>query len=292
MDRNRLDLRTCTVISSYDGEGGGRITVAYNDPKYGKGESKNAFPLIPKTFQSIPKQGESVFVFDTGSRLLYIGPIIPEMQQLNKSSHIISDAAFDDGRAHLSTPIINIPECEGCFADEKDIAIYGRLNTDIILSENEVRIRCASRKANPSKKSEFTYNRDNPSFLKLKYYETPLVVNINDVSTNNVIEKKVKSTATLVGQEINLISTEGSPWFNTANRKNNEISDEDMAQIIEKAHALPYGDVLVDFLQKFLSAFNNHVHKYPLLPPCKTDEIMTLNSYNFLDMISKNVRCN
>ena len=68
------------------------------------------------------------------------------------------------------------------------------------------------------------------------------------------------------------------------------ISDDAMKEIIEKAHQLPYGDILIEFLETFRNAFTTHVHPYPGLPPCVTDEVINTTTYNLNDMLCKNVR--
>ena len=40
-----------------------------------------------------------------------------------------------------------------------------------------------------------------------------------------------------------------------------------MTNIIKKAHQLPYGDILVDFLSDFVNMFKSHVHTYHETPP-------------------------
>ena len=68
------------------------------------------------------------------------------------------------------------------------------------------------------------------------------------------------------------------------------ISDQTMNEIIEKAHQLPYGDILIEFLEIFRKAFISHVHPYPGLPPCSTDDVIKTTSYNLKDILSENIR--
>ena len=140
------------------------------------------------------------------------------------------------------------------FPKTEDIAIYGRKDTDIILSDDDIRIRSGARLYDESTPTLVNFNKRSPSFIKLKYYPNELL-------------NGVKSTATIVADKINLISPQGLPFFNVTDT-NEGISDEEMKKIIEKAHKLPYGDELIEFLCYFLKMFKSHTHKYHNMPPC------------------------
>ena len=59
-----------------------------------------------------------------------------------------------------------------------------------------------------------------------------------------------------------------------------------------KAHQLPYGDVLVEFLKLFVRTFSSHVHPYPGLPPCQTTDYLETTSYDLDKILSESVRIN
>jgi hypothetical protein len=122
------------------------------------------------------------------------------------------------------------------------------------------------------------FNRLTPSFIKLKQHGTNF--------SNNTC-----TTATIVSENINLISTVGTPEFNVSD-VNESIRDEEMAKIIETAHQLPYGDKLVDFLKLLLKAFNAHTHNYHNLPPIPDMTYNAVNNFNLNDILSKNVKIN
>ena len=67
--------------------------------------------------------------------------------------------------------------------------------------------------------------------------------------------------------------TKRNNWMllNELLNKDGQISDKDMQKILDEAHVLPYGDVLVDFLMAFLQMFKAHTHKYPNDRPCPDD---------------------
>ena len=76
--------------------------------------------------------------------------------------------------------------------------------------------------------------------------------------------------------------------------------DEAMAKILEKAHKLPYGDVLCDFFSLFLKMYMSHVHPYPGMQPivADPDSLAFLTKYgtdkNVLEdkLLSKDIRIN
>jgi hypothetical protein len=125
---------------------------------------------------------------------------------------------------------------------------------------------------------ECEFNNLTPSFIKLKQHDTQF--------SNNTT-----TTATIVSENINLISTVGTPEFNVSD-VNESISDEEMAKIIETAHQLPYGDKLVDFLKLLLKAFNSHTHNYHNLPPIPDMTYNAVNNFSLNDILSKNVKIN
>lgn len=227
-----------------------------------------AFPLLPKTFRTKPKVGECVLIItednnSQDSQRYYIGPVISQPQFMDYDSYILSATSLLKGslKRPEKAPSLN-PNTYGCFADDEEVAVYSRGDTDVILGNKDIRIRCGARKTNDTD-GGFQFNRLNPSYLKLTQHDGQLI-------------DKSSSTATLVAENINLLSVNGNPGFDLTNR-NGQITDEEMNNIIEKAHALPYGDVLIDFLQMFLQMFKSHTHKYANMPPCPDDNSKKLD---------------
>ena len=240
---------------------------------YDRGKAINAipwaFPLMPKMIHVKPKVGESVLVFtmgelDGGGQRFYIGPIISQPQFMQYDSFIGgSSRLLDNTTLGPEKAPSTDPNTEGSYATNDDVAIYGRRDTDIVLGDEDLLIRCGSRKFSELD-GGFVFNKRNPSFIKMKEHRQSL------------IDGSATST-TIVGDSINLISNNGSPYIDTTGGKNEQITDDEMNKIIEKCHVLPYGDVLIDFLQMFLQMFKAHTHKYPGLPPCPDDTSKQLN---------------
>ena len=80
------------------------------------------------------------------------------------------------------------------------------------------------------------------------------------------IGDSVNSTATIVADKINLLSTSSPNSYKMTDRKA-LIDDKELEKVIQSAYKLPYGEKLVEFLQVFVEAFMNHTHDYSMLPP-------------------------
>lgn len=292
---SEVNIRLCEVISVEDKLKSGRIKVRLlpDDKQKSIEDIPYAFPALPKAFNILPKKGEAVIVFLTvggrgDSNRYYLGPIISQLQNLSYDG--FSSGALSNYPDSLIKPKPShdlIPEAKGAFGNDEDIVIYGRKGTDIILKENDIRLRCAARIDDNESKIGKSFNRLNPSYLKLKYSETPTLV----TGENTGVEYKYNSTATLVADQINLIGNNAKQYFNTTDNED-LISDEEMMKIIAQAHVLPYGDVLVDFLKYFLKMFKEHAHPYPGMPTILPSGNENFFNYNLDKMLSQNVRIN
>lgn len=271
-----------------------------------------AFPLLPKMLHIKPKIGEAVFIINAddeapNGQKYYIGPIISQPHKMYDEIAESATALLDGGAKIEEEAPQNVEKTIGAFAKDDEIAVYGRKNSDIILSDNDIRIRCGVRLSNEIKKDEIGFNRGAPAFIKLKYYPTPLDSNQNkiyDSITDEILSDEYGehtttfSTATIVADKINLLSPNGDPYVNISDRNEN-ISDEEMQNIIETAHQLPYGDKLVHFLTLLLKMFKSHTHKYDNLPPCPDTESLKfdlefgMTEEEYKDkLLSKDVRIN
>ena len=253
---------------SFD-KGLGRIKVYIKGPKSqgsdGNTEDKDlpwCFPLLPKHLSVTPKIGESVLIFvfsdnQQHSDRLYIGPIISQLPLLDKDPFLFS--SLDGFTFGLTEPKVNpkqIPELNGVFPEPHDISIQGRYNTDITQKNNEVVIRAG-------KFETITPNNNNPYPFKFNTRTQGYIQIKNDVivvpKNNNQNEQK-GSVTNIVSNKINLIThADGSPRFNITNQ-DNLISDDELANILDQAHQLPFGDVLLQYLILMKEALFNHVH--------------------------------
>ena len=232
------------------------------------------FPLIPKMFNVYPKEGESVFVFcqdpNFKTTRFYIGPIISQEQKMFYDSYTASKAALPEGLIDLNKSSKLNPKSKGLYPEIEDIALIGRKSSDIIIKDDEVQIRAG--KNNPENYEE--YNRQNPSYIQVKRNSSG-----NITSTN------------IVADNINLISHNSPTTFNVT-EPNTLIDDESFDDILKRAHVLPYGDLLVEFMELFRKAFLNHVHPYPNMKPTPDETIIKLSQKDLQTLLSKSIRIN
>lgn len=290
---SNINIKACEVISVDDSFESGRIKVKLypEDSRRDMEDIPYAYNLLPKMFTVLPKVGETVLVLlttsgDGFSNRYYIGPVISQIPKMEYDGHFSGSLSnFPDSLVKPKVAHTLITEAKGAFGDKEDVAIYGRKGTDIILKENDIRVRAGARLDSNNKIGK-EFNRLNPAYLKLKYSDTPTIV-----TTKNGEEIKYSSTATLVADQISLIANNASNYFNTTDNVD-LISDDEMKKIIETAHVLPYGDVLVEFLKYFLRMFKEHAHPYPGMPTILPSGNEGFFNYDLDKILSKNVRIN
>lgn len=268
-----------------------------------------ASPLIPKMLHVKPKVNEAVLVFvendgQANAKRYYVGPIISQPQNMFFDDFFSYSATktLGGGVGKKLTSIDNIPDAIGTFPENDEIAVIGRKNSEIILGDNDVRIRAGVRKTNPvtekiSEDAGTVNARISPAFIKVCTYEQPLITEPKIGERN--AHTSTNSTATIYADKINLISPNGDGSFELSG-KGESISDKKMKDIIERAHKLPYGDVLCDFFSLFLKMYMNHSHPYPGMPPLNADPDSAIfwekynSDKNSLEdkLLSKDIRIN
>lgn len=292
-NRNNMIIKICRVISVDDPLKGDRIKVRLypEDSKHSDDMIPYAYPLLPKMLHILPKVGESVLILLTGvgdgySNRYYIGPIVSQIQTIADSVvHALS--LYPDTDTPPQMAHTKIPDTKGAFCEDEDIAIYGRKGCDVIMKENDIRIRCGARIDDGTSLVGQSFNRLSPAYIKMKYNQTPKSV----IHEKTGFEQKYNSTATIVADQINLIANEGRTYFGTTDNVD-LITDEEMENIMKKAHLLPYGDTLVEFLRYFLRMFKEHAHPYPGLPTILPSGHQDFFNYDLNQILSKNVRIN
>ena len=304
-------IRIGKVVSvTSDVNDGERIKVRIKNVDDKTNNLADAFPLLPKMLHVKPKVGEAVFILcaddNPNSQRYYLGPIISQYQNMYKDGYDFGAMKLIGGEGTPETGISNIPKTHGAFAANDDVAIYGRKNSDIILGDTDVRIRCGVHLTNKLNTTDIAFNKTNPSFIKLKYHESPIDVKKpywNGSDFEYKTSSALESSANIVAQEINLISCDsGNPNIKVTNTDiktsssdndgNEGISDADLAKFIESAHPLPYGDVLIKFLYVLIQAFKNHTHRYHQMTPVPDITYNNLDSFDLNTLLSKNIRIN
>lgn len=300
-NRDNMVIKICTVISVDDPLKGDRIKVRLfpEDSRKSENEIPYAYPLLPKMLHILPKVGESVLILLTGvgdgnSNRYYVGPIVSQIQTI-ADSVVNALSLYPDTDTAPQMAHTKIPDTKGAFCEDEDIAIYGRKGCDVIMKDNDIRIRCGARISENNNNSFLkqlnytptTFNNLSPAYIKMKYNQTPVSV----IHEKTGFEQKYNSTATIVADQINLIANEGRTNFGTTDNVD-LITDEEMENIMKKAHLLPYGDTLVEFLRYFLRMFKEHAHPYPGDPTILPSGHQDFFNYDLNQILSKNVRIN
>ena len=267
-----------------DPNGGDRIKVRLKeDSNAADTDIPWCFPMLPKMNYVIPQPGESVFVFVSRKGKYFedrfwIGPII---SQLNKISY---DPFYYSARSLLSSGYVPPEEnpvrnknASGIYPDRNDIAMIGRYNTDIVHKNNVLNIRCGI----TSQDDKTSFNSKDLGFIQMSYKHR------TDKNGNNPYNTAIN----IVSDRINLISYNSSVKFNTTDSKE-LITDSVMQQILDKAHALPYGDTLIAFIKLFLNSYKTHVHSYPGMPPIIDKNMTDLLSFNLDSILSSSIKIN
>ena len=247
-----------------------------------------AFPLLPKMIHILPKNCEMVMiinrVFDNEhSDRLFLGPVISQPQFMYEETNENSALRVLDGtRVGADENIESHAEVIGTLPKNEDVAILGRKDSDIILKDDDIRIRCGVKKTDEYDKTKFAFNSVHPAFIKLKHY-----------SGNDNTESEYKSVINVVADKINLIGTDSRDKFNV-NDTEELISDDEVGRFVDEAHQLPFGDKLIEFLRIFITAFQSHTHPWVGrgMTPCKDTTYKALAGYNLESILSTTIRIN
>jgi len=261
----------------------------------GKASVKNlpyAFPLLPKTIQTVPKVGECVLIIcseleNNESNRYYIGPVISQPQKQYSDSYNYGRGTalnlLQGGSLEPLERLSNYEDTNGSFPKVNDVALVGRKSEDIILRDGEIDLRCGIRQVNgdnnPNLVGDVIFNKINPSYIQMKYKRG---IGFSD-------KQEADSVINLVADKINIISHKDKNQLSLTD-KNELIKSSEMDYIMSQLHQLPYGDILVRCLEIIRDSIVNHVHPYPGLPPCNDFYLKNLIGTDFNKILSDNVR--
>jgi len=265
------------VVITEDPTDGGRIKVKIPDidNKTSNDELPWCYPLLPKFFHVYPKVGEMVRIFiedikyPTRSRF-WMGSIISQPQNIAYDSIYTALSTTNMALTNPQPAVNTYPDAAGIYPLKEDVAIVGRVNTDIILRINEVHLRAGKHEND----NVLKLNTKNPATISMIFEP---MKSATDFYSNTIIQS----------DKIAILSHEGKPQFKSA-----RLTPEDRVRIFEDGHPIVRGDVLVEALNIFKNALINHIHGYAKLPADKTDIINTLESINFDNMLQKNIVIN
>lgn len=106
-----------------------------------------AFPLLPKTFRTTPKEGEAVLVItanlgNTSSQRYYIGPIISQPQFFGNTPRDVAESVLQTSKGKTSrvvplTAYSKQKGTKGAFPNDNDVAVIGRGQEDVVLKYSD-----------------------------------------------------------------------------------------------------------------------------------------------------------
>ena len=262
-----------------------------------------AFPLLPKTFQSIPKEGEAVLILSekgSKSQRYYIGPIISQPQY---NTYALKKFGTSLLKTHDTNPlerISNDDDTTGSFPKPSDVAIIGRGAEDILLranngsgeltdavNESEIQLRAgirseATNSSNPNMIGNIIFNGADPAYIQLKYKKG--LTKKQDQESNSIIN--------MVANRVNIMSNKDDNIKHNLKDQNLMIADDKMDEIMSQLHQVPMGDKLVELLKIMKGCIMHHVHPWAGMEQCGDwgGYINKLDGYDIESILSKYVR--
>jgi hypothetical protein len=254
------------------------------------------FPLMPKTFQTVPKKDELVLIlFEEGdndkSQGYYIGPIISQ-PQFQEDCYYTKGTSLLNARNEkpLAGILTGLP---GSFPNSEDVAVEGRGKEDIILryredKTSEIDIRAGIRK-NPNSTDDknivgnVIFNNTDPAYIQLKY----------KAGLASKQKNQANSVINMIADRINIISNKDNN-INSEDIHNPKdlVTEENMDNVMDKLHQVPMGDKLVELLKIMKGAIMHHVHPWAGMEQCGDwpGYINKLDGYDIDSILSEYVR--
>jgi len=265
------------VISIDDPTDGGRIKVKIPDldNRTSNNDLPWCYPLIPKFIHAYPQEGEIVRVFIEDIKFpersrFWTGSVISQPHKIGFDSIYTALSTTNMAVTLPERAPSTFPDAEDVFPLKTDVAIVGRVNTDVILRINEIHIRAGKHENNNILK----LNTKNPGQISIIYEP--------EKGTDNYYSNTI-----IASDKIALISHKGNPQFKAA-----KLTSDDRNNIYENAHPIARADVLVEALNVIRTALITHIHGYSNLPADKNSIITDLENLNFEAIQQNNVVTN
>lgn len=265
------------VVSIDDPTDGGRIKVkiAGLDNKTSNVNLPWCYPVMPKFFHIYPKVGEMVRIFIEDMKFpersrYWEGPIISQPQKIDFDTSYTALSTTNMGLTNPEPAVSTYPDADGVYPLIEDVAIVGRVNTDIILRINQVSIRAGKHEDG----NVLKLNVKNPATIDMIFEP---IGNTPEYYSNTIIQS----------DKIAILSHDGNPQFKAA-----RLTPADRQRIFEEGHPLGRADLIVEALKVIRNAIVNHIHPYSNVPSDKTAIINSLESINFDAILQKNIVIN
>lgn len=316
------------------GTGGLRVLVKLyvdkNEEKLINGkvvsEVAYAYPLLPRTIQSIPKIGEGVLVItshlgDKDSQRYYIGPLLSQPQFWEYEKYYggrgTANALTDSKQTEPVESIDKIPETKGAFPGPNDVAIIGRGGSDVIIRDpkpsvatdsldfvntEQIALRCGIRLANTqnpniNEQGKINFNTSDPTYIQMLYAQGLFYgdTNIYPTTMGNMGQKQPSTfnngAINIVADKINLMSHNDFPSNINLAAQPELITEEDLQHAIDNLHNMVYGDVLIKYLELLRRAIVEHTHPFPMKPPTIQNTLLEdVIKQDLSQMVSSNIR--
>ena len=289
------------VKNVYDPTNSNRIQVRvpYDDTRKTDNELEWAFPLLPKMLHVQPKVGETVMIItrdfsNERSGRYYLGPVIAQPQFMyeeldqNSALRVLQGTVVGADVNPEQNPLV-----KGTLPEYEDVALLGRKDTDIILKDNDIRIRCGVKKTDALDRRKFAFNGVHPAFIKMKHVSTEESILNGGAAQKLSTLPSYQSAINIVADKINLIGSDARDKFNFDDTEE-LISDQEVERFVKEAHQVPFGDKLIEFLRIFIIAFQSHTHPWVGRgqTPCKDSTYKALSDYNLESILSTTIRIN
>ena len=261
------------------------------------------FPLLPKTFQSVPREGECVLIiFTDGDKKqtqgYYIGPIISQPQYQTNCNYTNATSLLKNSKVQPIRALSNDSATNGSFPSSEDVAVVGRGREDIILKYDqtskvsEVDIRAGIRGdldnesiingASPVIGHNVIFNGVDPAYIQLKYKA--------GISTGN--KKEANSLINIVADRINIMSNRDTNVNHNIHDNKTLVNEKEISKTMDSLHQVPKGDKLVELLEVMKGAIMHHVHPWAGMEQCGDwpGYIKKLDGYDIKSILSEYVR--
>lgn len=265
------------VISVDDPQQGARIIVRIPDLDNSTTNANLpwAYPFLAKFFHVIPKVGELVRVIIEDVNYpqrgrFWSGSIISQPQKIEFDSYYTALSTTNMAISAPEAAPFTYPDAVGVYPNVEDIAVVGRVNTDIILRVNDLEIRAGKHEPD----NNLALNKKNPASVRLSF-------DLSSTDSTSYISNTI-----VMADRIGIIAHDGSPKFLAAG-----LSSKDRDRIFDQGHPMARGDVLVQALKIMRDALVQHIHAYSGLPADPV-AVANLQAINFDNILQKNIVIN